>query len=156
MSNLREFRTDVDDFRSFVELFYRTDYSHRLNQISDKIPSSCVAPPEEQYLPPFFSDYCSMLQYHGHKYLTFSDDSGKAVAGAAFTINDGYCELDSFYVLRSHQLKGFGRSFYHEFESYLRQKGVRGISLLCFFPGAKAFCGKMGFEVYGSEFFKFF
>ena len=144
----RSFKPIPSDFRQFIDLFYRTDFSYQINQPSEKYKVALTAVNSS----PNFSLYCSMIASNIYCYRAFTDKFGKVVAGIAYSINcNGVCSITGFFVSRQHQLKGIGREFYNQFENYLKSLLVHQIILISFSAGSVEFWKKMGFEDFDSD-----
>ena len=135
---IREFEYTQKDYKQFIELFYRTEYSYSIGKVSDENILH-----QNLYIPNH-TLYYSMVNSDNYQYLAFCN-SGDVIGAVSFRLIRKTCLINEFFIMRSLQLHGYGRKFYTEFEKYLIDCDVEQIRLVAFAPGSIVFWRKMGF-----------
>ncbi len=134
---VREISNSKKDYTEFVNLFYRTDYSFKSNQISNIQTEVDPCDPIPDY-----NEFCDILNFGLYQYFVLENDD-KKVIGLTQVLENEICE---FTIDREHQLSGNGRIFYQLLEKIIKASGAKNIVLTCYFPGSMIFWKKMGFK----------
>lgn len=138
---IRDFQKNEADYRSFVDLFYRTHFSLVKGEPSGygRYINTNSIPSYNHYVNIIIEDY----PYH---FKSFTDEENNVIAGAEYTKVAGTATIMHFFVLPEYQLKGNGRKFFNELQNYLRASGVIQINVSSYSLGSIEFWKKMNFE----------
>ena len=137
---IRDFKENIADYRRFIDLFYKTDFSYKKG-----VPSKLGRYVNPESIPSYSSYLYYISNDYKMYYKSFTDIADNVIGGIEYTRVADSAIVTHFFILPKYQLRGCGRKFYNEFQNHLRSIGILQVNLATFSTGSMLFWQKLGF-----------